>query len=53
MDDMAATLEKTTGKSLDHWMKLVLKSGRTKHGEVVSWLKSERGVTHGYAGRRG
>lgn len=49
MAAMAASLEKTTGKSLDNWTRLVRKSGKQKHGEVVSWLKSEHGVTHGYA----
>ena len=49
MADMAATLEKTTGKSLDYWTTLVKKSGKQKHGEVVAWLKSEHGITHGYA----
>jgi hypothetical protein len=46
---MAVTLEKKTGKSLDQWSALVRKSGKTKHGEVVSWLKSEHGLGHGYA----
>src|SRR4026208_435100 len=46
---MAANLAANTGKTLDQWIALVKKSGKTKHGEVVSWLKSDHGITHGYA----
>ena len=49
MASMAKKLEEITGKSLDKWTAVVKKSGKTRHGEVVSWLKSEHGVTHGYA----
>jgi predicted transport protein len=49
MASMVARLESTTGKSLDQWTALVKKSGKAKHGEVVNWLKSDHGVTHGYA----
>jgi hypothetical protein len=46
---MIANLETATGKSLDHWTKLARASGKQKHGELVSWLKVEHGMTHGYA----
>lgn len=46
---MAANLEEKTGRALAEWSTLVHKSGRTKHGEVVSWLKANHGLTHGYA----
>lgn len=46
---MAANLAANTGKTLDQWVALVKKSGKTKHGEVVNWLKSDHGITHGYA----
>ena len=49
MASMAKKLEEITGKSLDQWTAVVKKCGKLKHGEVVSWLKSEHGVTHGYA----
>lgn len=49
MATMAANLKANTGKSLDQWTAIVKKSGKTKHGEVVSWLKSDHGITHGYA----
>lgn len=47
--NMVEALKSTTGKSLPEWSALVAKSGKTKHGELVSWLKSEHGITHGYA----
>lgn len=46
---MVANLEEKTGKSLTEWLKLVGKSNVKKHGEIVKLLKSEHGVTHGYA----
>lgn len=41
-------LEKT-GKSLDHWIKVVKKSGIEKHREIINFLKSDHGFTYGYA----
>ena len=49
MASMTAKLEEITGKSLTQWTALVKKSGKSKHGEVVTWLKADHGVTHGYA----
>ena len=49
MATMAANLKANTGKTLEQWSSLVRKSGKTKHGEVVSWLKADHGITHGYA----
>lgn len=46
---MSDNLKEKTGKSLDQWTKLARGSGRQKHGELVAWLKSEHGLTHGYA----
>lgn len=46
---MVANLESKTGRSLDEWLEVVRRSGIEKHGEVVKMLKSEHGMTHGYA----
>ncbi len=46
---MVANLPKNTGKSLDEWMATLDGCGLEKHGQVVSLLKKEHGVTHGYA----
>ena len=41
-------LEKT-GKSVDEWIMVLHAQKFEKHGQMVSFLKSEHGVTHGYA----
>jgi predicted transport protein len=46
---MIDNLEKNTGKSLAQWAALVRETTLTKHGEMVKYLKSEHGLTHGYA----
>jgi predicted transport protein len=46
---MIENLEKNTGKSLDEWVKIARASGFEKHGQIVKYLKSEHGFTHGYA----
>ena len=44
-----ANIEKRTGKPLDELTRLIKASGRTKHGEIRDWLKSELGMGHGDA----
>lgn len=46
---MLRNLEDKTGRSIDQWVNVVRSSGREKHGEIVKMLKSEHGITHGYA----
>lgn len=46
---MIANLREQTGKALEQWQDVVKKSGFSKHGEIVKMLKSDHGVTHGYA----
>jgi len=46
---MIANMEAKTGKPLDAWMKHVSALKLAKHGEIVKHLKSEHGVTHGFA----
>lgn len=46
---MVRNLEEKTGRSLDAWIELVNGTGVGKHGEIVKLLKSEHGMTHGYA----
>lgn len=41
-------LEKT-GKSLEEWIAIVRKQNFAKHGEIMKFLKSEHGFTHGFA----
>jgi len=44
-----ANIEKNTGKKLKEWAAILTKSGFTKHGELVSFLKTKHGFTHGNA----
>lgn len=46
---MIRNLEEKTGKPMAYWVATAKKSGSTKHGEMVKHLKSEHGLTHGYA----
>ena len=46
---MIANLPEKTGKSLDEWIAIVRSSGLEKHGQMVKLLKSEHGMTHGFA----
>lgn len=38
-----------TGKSLDYWIKVVKDSQIEKHNEIIKFLKTEHGFTHGFA----
>ena len=44
-------IEAQYGKSLDEWMALVKASGKTKHSEIISMLKTDYAMTHGSANR--
>jgi len=44
-----ANIEKATGKKLAEWITIINKSGFSKHGELVSFLKEQHGFTHGNA----
>ena len=46
---MIDNLPEKTGKSLTQWLGLLKKQSFEKHGEIVKWLKTEHGVTHGFA----
>lgn len=47
--DMVAAFREKTGKSFDQWLAIAKKAGAEKHGALVAHLKSEHGLTHGYA----
>lgn len=46
---MIENLHKNTGKSLEQWIEIVQKSGHSKHGEIIKFLKEKHGFTHGFA----
>ena len=49
LQSMLRNLEKKTGNTVKHWLGVVKESGLDKHGAIVKMLKSDRGMTHGYA----
>ncbi len=46
---MVANLKEKTGKTLPQWLKIVGSMKLEKHGQIMKLLKSDHGVTHGYA----
>jgi hypothetical protein len=46
---MLSNLEEKTGKNLDQWLQIVNTSQVTKHKGIIDFLKSEHGLTYGYA----
>lgn len=46
---MIANMPEKTGKSLEEWIELLKSKAFAKHSEAVKYLKSEHGVTHGFA----
>ena len=46
---MIANLKDKTGKTLEQWIAIATKSKLSKHGEIVKHLKTDHGMTHGFA----
>lgn len=46
---MIQNMPEKTGRSLDEWLTICQKSALEKHGEIVKFLKSDHGMTHGFA----
>ena len=46
---MIAGLKEKTGKSLEEWLVLLRTTTLVKHKELVTFLKTEQGLTHGFA----
>lgn len=46
---MLANLPEKTGRSREEWLAITVPSEHAKHGQLVKWLKSEYGVSHGFA----
>jgi len=44
-------IETQSGRSMAEWTRLIQERGLTKHGEIVAWLKSKHGMSHGNANR--
>jgi hypothetical protein len=52
-DNLLAKIPEQTGKQLDDFVALAQKAGLgepgTKPGELITWLKTEHSLGHGYA----
>ena len=46
---MIANFPDRTGRSLDDWVTLVRSTGPGRHGEIIKYLKTEHGMSHGFA----
>ena len=49
LQTMIDNMPEKTGKALPDWFKIIAATGLEKHGEIMKLLKSEHGVTHGFA----
>jgi predicted transport protein len=49
LQTMINNMPEKTGKSLEEWTKILKANNFEKHGEAVKFLKTEHGVTHGFA----
>jgi len=49
LQTMINNMPDKTGKSLEEWSKILKAKNFAKHGEAVKFLKTEHGVTHGFA----
>jgi len=46
---MIDNMPEKTGKSIEDWFKILKNAGLEKHGEMISLLKGEYSVSHGFA----
>lgn len=46
---MIQNMPEKTGKSLQEWLEIAKASGLEKHGQILKMLKSDHGMTHGFA----
>ena len=49
LQTMIDNMPEKTGKPLEEWLKILKSQDFTKHSEAVKYLKTEHGVTHGFA----
>lgn len=46
---MEQNLKEKTGKTLEQWKAILANQGFDKHGQIMTFLKKEQGLTHGFA----
>jgi hypothetical protein len=43
------SIEATYGRPVEDWVAVIRASELSKHGQLVTWLKTEHGLGHGHA----
>jgi hypothetical protein len=51
MATMIANFPAKTGRPIEAWIELIRSRGLTKHADIVGYLKTEHGMSHGFAHR--
>jgi hypothetical protein len=46
-----SNIERSSGRTMAEWRAMAAAQGLGKHGQIVAWLKSEHGMSHGNAHR--
>lgn len=46
---LARNIEAATGRTIPEWVRRSRGTGYARHGEILRWLKSEHGLSHGHA----
>jgi len=49
MNAMMKNIESKTGHNINYWLKIAKASGETKHMAIIKFLKTNHGMSHGYA----
>lgn len=49
MSDPFTNLQEKTGRTMPEWFEVLAPTGLQKHSEVLAYLKTEHGVSHGFA----
>jgi len=49
MSDPFSNLHEKTGHTMPEWFALIEPTGLEKHTEIMNWLKTQHGVSHGFA----
>ena len=49
MSDPFQNLQEKTGHTMPEWIEVVGTTGLTGHTDILNWLKTEHGLTHGFA----
>lgn len=44
-------IEAASGRTMAAWTELIRATGLAKHGEILAWLKTDHGMSHGNANR--